>query len=83
MGSKLKRQFVKNNTFTMYNREFYDSKAYQKITLSTRNMFEFLLRERRYKGKGRDKMWINNGKEDTLLEDTEHYEGAIIRRELN
>ena len=61
MGSKLKRQFVKNNTFTMYNREFYDSKAYQKITLSARNMFEFLLRERRYKGKGRDKMWINNG----------------------
>ena len=61
MGSKLKRQFVKNNTFTMYNREFYDSKAYQKLTLSARNMFEFLLRERRYKGKGRDKMWLNNG----------------------
>ena len=61
MGSKLKRQFIKNNTFTMYGRKFYDSKAYQKLTLSARNMFEFLLRERRYKGKGRDKMWINNG----------------------
>ncbi len=45
----------------MYSRKFYDSKAYQRLTISARNMFEFLLRERRYKGKGKDKMWINNG----------------------
>ena len=26
---------------------------------------------------------LKNGKEDTVLEDTEYYEGAVIRRELN
>jgi len=61
MGTKLKRTWMKKNTFTMYDREFYDSKAYQKLTLSARNLFEFLLRERKYKGKGKDKIWLNNG----------------------
>ena len=52
---------MKKHTFTMYSRELYDSKAYQKLTISARNLFEFLLRERRYKGKGKNKIWINNG----------------------
>ena len=45
----------------MYDREFWDSKSYQKLTISARNLFEFLLRERRYSGKGNDRIWLNNG----------------------
>ena len=45
----------------MYDREFWDSKSYQKLTISARNFFEFLLRERRYSGKGNDRIWLNNG----------------------
>mgnify|MGYP001279249054 CR=1 FL=1 len=50
-----------SRSFTMYDAELYDSDAYQSLSRPARNLFEFLLRERRYRGKGKKRQWLNNG----------------------
>ena len=50
-----------SRSFTMYDAELYDSVAYQSLLRPARNLFEFLLRERRYRGKGKKRQWLNNG----------------------
>jgi len=41
--------------------ELYFSPSYQELTLSARNLFWFLLNELRWRGKGPNRVYINNG----------------------
>ena len=51
----------KTKGYVHISNELYYSDAYQKLNLSSRNLFHMLLNERRWKGKGRKRECINNG----------------------
>ena len=46
--------------FIMYTKELWDSPAYQRLTIPARNLLHFLFNERRWKGKGKNRVCTNN-----------------------
>ena len=44
-----------------YSNELWDSDAYQSLSISARNLLHCMTIELRWTGKGKNKMWTNNG----------------------